>query len=61
MIHHGFKLGKRVLVILKNGEQFIGKFISSNAKWLVLDSDRFLWKDIRATTILKHRNIDRKE
>ena len=55
MIHHGFKQGKRVLVILKSGEKFIGKFVSSNSNFLQLDTGRFFWKDIRATTINKNR------
>lgn len=55
MIHHGFKQGKRVLVILKSGEKFIGKFISSNSNSLILDCGKFGWKDIRATTINKNR------
>ncbi len=58
MIHHGFKKGKTVLVILKNGEQFTGKFLDSNSKSLVLDNGKYLWSDIRATTINKNRNID---
>lgn len=38
MIHHGFKQGKRVLIIMKSGEKVIGKFLSSNANSIVLDS-----------------------
>ena len=42
MIHHGFKKGKRVLLILKSGEKIIDKFVDSNS-------------NIRATTINKNR------
>lgn len=55
MIHHGFKQGKRVLVILKSGEKVIGKFVSSNSKCLVLDCGKYEWNSIRATTINKNR------
>lgn len=37
------------------GEQYVGKFIGSNSKCLILDSGKFLWGDIRATTINKNR------
>lgn len=55
MIHHGFKQGKKVLVILKSGEKVVGKFLSSNSSSIVLDCGKYNWKDIRATTINKNR------
>lgn len=58
MIHHGFKKGKRVLVILKNNQEIIGKFVDSSSQYLTLDNTKIPWKDIRATTIFKNRNED---
>lgn len=55
MIHHGFKKGKRVLLILKSGEKIIDKFVGSNSNYIVLENGKYNWKDIRATTINKNR------
>ena len=55
MIHHGFKKGKRVLLILKSGEKIIDKFVDSNSNYIVLEKGKYNWKDIRATTINKNR------
>lgn len=55
MIHHGFKKGKRILLILKSGEKIIDKFVDSNSNYIVLENGKYNWKDIRATTINKNR------
>ncbi len=55
MIHHGFKKGKRVLLILESGEKIIDKFVDSNSNYIVLENGKYNWKDIRATTINKNR------
>ena len=54
MIHHGFKKGKRVLLILKSGEKIIDKFVDSNSNYIILENGKYNWKDIRATTINKN-------
>lgn len=60
MIHHGFKKGKRVLVILNSGEKVVGKFKDSNSGYLELENRNIKWSDIRSSTIYKDRteNID---
>jgi len=55
MIHHGFKKGKKVLVILNNGEQIVGKFKDSTSMYLVLEDRSIKWNDIRSSTIFKDR------
>ena len=55
MIHHGFKKGKHVLLILKSGEKIIDKFVGSNSNYIILENGKYNWKDIRATTINKNR------
>ena len=55
MVHHGFKKGKRVLVILKSGQKIVDKFLDSNSNYLILENGKYNWKDIRATTINKNR------
>ena len=55
MLHHGFKKGKRVLVILHTGEKIVGKFKDSTSKYIELEKRTINWSDIRATTIYKDR------
>lgn len=55
MIHHGFKKGKKVFVILRNGEKIIDKFKDSNSQYIELETHKIFWKDIQATTINKNR------
>lgn len=53
-IHKDFQRGKRVLVMLRNKEKIVGKFISNDSRGITLDQDRHIDnKDIRAITILK--------
>lgn len=55
MIHHGFKKGKKVFIILRNGEKIIDKFKNSNSRYIELEKHKIFWKDIQATTINKNR------
>ena len=55
MIHHGFKKGKKVFIILRNGEKIIDKFKDSNSQYIELETHKIFWKDIQATTINKNR------
>lgn len=55
MIHHGFKKGKRVYVVLNNGQEIIDKFVDSTSQYLILENNKIKWKDIRCTTINKNR------
>ena len=55
MVHHGFKKGKRVLVILETGEKIVGKFKSSTSNYLELEKRTIKWSDIRSSTIYKDR------
>ncbi len=57
MIHHGFKQGKRVLIILHSGEHVVGKFKKSNSNYITLDVGKIRWSDIRSSTIYKDRVI----
>lgn len=58
MIHHGFKKGKRVFVILNDGRELVSKFVDSNSQFIILEDYKIPWKDIRATTINKNRSSD---
>lgn len=40
MIHHGFKKGKKALIILKNGEKIIDKFKDSNSQYIELEKHK---------------------
>lgn len=59
-IHKDFQRGKRVLVMLRNEEKIVGKFVSNDSRGITLDHDRHIDnKNIRAITILKGgRRID---
>lgn len=53
-IHSTFRKGKRVFVILKNGEQIIDKYVGKTSKSIILEeAGHILIKDIRATTIYR--------
>ena len=58
MIHHGFKKGKKVFVILNNGQELVGKFVESTSQYLILDIGKIKWANIRCTTINKQRVTD---
>ena len=55
MVHHGFKKGKRVLLILNTGKHVVGKFKDSSSNYIELECRRVKWKDIRSSTIYKDR------
>ena len=57
MIHHGFKKGKKIFIILRNGEKIIDKFKDSNSQYIELEKHKIFWKDIQATTINKNRRL----
>ena len=54
MVHHNFRKGQKVLVILKTGTSYVGKFLGTKSNnHLHLDIGTFDYKDIRCTTIYK--------
>lgn len=53
MIHHGFKKGKKVLIILNTGEHIVGKFKDSSSEYIELDGQKLKWRYIRSSTIFK--------
>ena len=55
MIQQGYKKGKKVYKILRNGEKIIDKFKDSNSQYIELEKHKIFWKDIQATTINKNR------
>ena len=55
MVHHGFKKGKKVLVILNSGEKVVGRFSDSTSMYLILEKETIKWSDIRSSTIFKDR------
>ncbi len=57
MIHHGFKQGKKVLIILNTGKHIISKFKSSSSKYIELEDGKIKWSDIRSSTIYKDRKL----
>ena len=61
MIHHGFKKGKKVLVILNTGKKIVGKFKDSSSNYISLEDRDIKRSDIRATTIYKDRKSDEDE
>lgn len=53
-IHHEFRKGKRVLVILRDGQKLVGKFNKNiDNRVLKLDICDIPYKKIRAVTIYK--------
>lgn len=55
MIHHGFKQGKKVLIILNTGEHIVSKFKGSSSNYIELEDRKIKWSDIRSSTIYKDR------
>ncbi len=55
MIHHGFKQGKRILIILNTGEHIVSKFKESTSTYIELEDMKIKWSDIRSSTIYKDR------
>lgn len=61
MIHHGFKKGKRVLVILNTGEHIVGKFKGSSSSCIELENRKIKWSSIRSSTIYKDRMANQQD
>lgn len=55
MVHHNFKKGQKILVILKNGEQLVDKYYGETSKYLKLENNSIEWKNIRSSTIYKNK------
>ena len=52
MMHHHFRRGTKVFVILTNGTKFYDTFIESGSKGMILrNNGRILHKAIRSITI----------
>ena len=54
MVHHEFRKGQKVLVILRNGNQIVDKYIGEKGQYLILEKHKIKWKDIRSSTIYKN-------
>lgn len=48
--HTGMQRGAKVLAILRNGEQVIGKYIDNKDRFVRLDTRKILTKDLRSLT-----------
>jgi len=55
MLHHCFRKGTHILIIFKDGSQIDCKFLDAKTKYIMTNKGNFLFKDIRATTIFKHK------
>lgn len=55
MVHHEFRKGQKVLVILKNGEQIVDKYKESKGQFLKLENNDIRWKNIRSSTIYNNK------
>ena len=52
MLHHTFRKGQKVLVILKTGTSYVGKFLGTKSNnHLHLDIGTFDYKDINNCTL----------
>ena len=57
MIHHEFRKGQKVLVILKNNNKIIDKYYGKTSKYLKLESQNIEWKNIRSSTIYNNGGV----
>ena len=55
MLHHNFRKGTHILIIFRDGTQLDCKFVDRKAKSMITDKGEFLFRDMRATTIFKHK------
>lgn len=53
MIHYGFPRGVKLLVILKNGDKIIDKYVETKHNTLILEQNNIKYEKIRSTTIYK--------
>lgn len=56
MVHHNFRKGQKVLVILKNGNKIIDKYYGVTSRYLKLENNNIEWKNIRSSTIYKNKS-----
>ena len=54
-IHHTFKQGQKVYVILKDGTTLVDRYREYDSKFIHLYENKIKWSDIRSTTIYKVR------
>lgn len=55
MPHTSTYKGKRVIIILKNGEQLIGKFMDKKAHFVILDKFKIPIAMIKSFSIYKNK------
>lgn len=51
--HTEFRKGQRVIVLLRNGGQFVGKYESKFRNGIIVDGQRFTTKEIRQVSIYR--------
>ena len=56
MIHHNFPKGTRILIIFRDGRKLDCKFLDRKASRMVTSKGEYLYRDMRATMIYKHRD-----
>lgn len=54
MVHHEFRKGQKILVILRDGSQIIDKYIGVKSQYLILEKHKIQWRDIRSSTIYRN-------
>lgn len=54
MIHHEFRKGQKVFIILKNGIKLLDKYINKTSQFLELENYKIKWNNIRSTTIWRN-------
>lgn len=52
-IHHHFRIGQKVFVILKDGRKFHDRYEGRTSLCPLTEHRRVSWKDIRSVTIYK--------
>lgn len=57
MVHHEFRKGQKVLVILKNNNKIIDKYYGKTSKYLKLENQNIKWKNIRSSTIYNNGGV----
>ena len=51
--HTAAKKGKRVKVVLKNGEEFVDKFIDRKSRYVTFENRKVLKGDIKSFAVFK--------
>ena len=57
MLHHEFRKGQKVLVILKNNNKIVDKYYGKTSKYLKLENQNIEWKNIRSSTIYNNGGV----